>query len=70
MEYQGQGWLDPSLNSVYNVERKSTEEHPVCIVCDMDADRDIKTQYRGTTYYFCSQDHKHQFEAAPSKFTS
>jgi transcriptional regulator GlxA family with amidase domain/YHS domain-containing protein len=52
------------------IDRKSTEEHPVCIVCDLDADRDIKTQYRGTTYYFCSQDHKHQFDAAPSKFTS
>jgi putative intracellular protease/amidase/YHS domain-containing protein len=70
MEYQGQGWLDPSLNSVYSVSPKSTETHPICIVCGMDADPNLKTQYRGTTYYFCSEDHKHQFEAAPDKYTS
>lgn len=70
MEYQGQGWLDPNSNSAYNVERKSTEEHPVCVVCGMDADPSLKTEYRGTTYYFCSEDHKHQFDAAPDKFIS
>jgi transcriptional regulator GlxA family with amidase domain len=70
MEYQGQGWLDPNSNSAYNVERKSTEERPVCVVCGMDADPSLKTEYRGTTYYFCSEDHKHQFDAAPDKFIS
>lgn len=70
MEYQGQGWLDPKLNSAYNTAGKSTEEHPHCAVCGMDADRDIKSEYRSTTYYFCSADHKHQFDAAPSKFAS
>lgn len=70
MEYQGQGWLDPNSNSAYNVERQSTEEHPVCVVCGMDADPSLKTEYRGTTYYFCSEDHKHQFDAAPDKFIS
>jgi transcriptional regulator GlxA family with amidase domain len=70
MEYQGQGWMNPDSNSVYAKVRTSTDEHPVCSVCDMDVDAATapKSVYKGKTYYFCSQDHKEQFDAAPERF--
>ena len=70
MEYQGHGWMNPDSNEVYAKVRTSTDEHPVCSVCDMDVDRATapKSVYKGKTYYFCSPDHKEQFEAAPEKF--
>jgi transcriptional regulator GlxA family with amidase domain/YHS domain-containing protein len=68
MEYQGQGWLDPDSNRAYSKVRVSTDEHPLCPVCSMDADPDLKAVYKGKTYHFCSQDHKELFEKAPEKF--
>jgi YHS domain-containing protein len=37
---------------------------------DVDATRAPKSAYKGKTYYFCSSDHKEQFDAAPDKFTN
>jgi YHS domain-containing protein/putative intracellular protease/amidase len=70
MEYQGQGWMNPDSNSVYAKVRTSTDEHPICPVCDMDVDAATapKSLYKGKTYYFCSRDHKEQFDAAPGRF--
>lgn len=70
MEYQGQGWMDPASNAVYAPVRTSTDEHPLCAVCEMDVDPKYasKSVYKGKTYYFCSQEHKQQFDAAPAKF--
>jgi YHS domain-containing protein len=70
MEYQGQGWMNPDSNNVYAKARTSTDEHPVCSVCDMDVDTSTapKSAYRGKTYYFCSREHKEQFDATPEKF--
>ncbi len=68
MEYQGQGWLDPNSNQVYAKERASTDEHPLCPVCSMDADRTLKSVYQGKDYYFCMQPHKDLFDATPTKF--
>lgn len=70
MEYQGRGWLDPNSNEVYAKERVSTDEHPICPVCEMDVDPKtaLKSVYRGKTYYFCMADHKTAFDAAPEKF--
>lgn len=70
MEYQGQGWMNPDSNSVYAKVRTSTDEHPICSVCDMDVDVATapKSVYKGKTYYFCSRDHKEQFDAAPGRF--
>jgi transcriptional regulator GlxA family with amidase domain/YHS domain-containing protein len=70
MEYQGRGWMNPDSNEVYAKVRTSTDEHPVCCICDMDVDRATapKSVYKGRTYYFCSLDHKEQFEPAPEKF--
>jgi putative intracellular protease/amidase/YHS domain-containing protein len=70
MEYQGRGWLDPNSNQVYAKARVSTDEHPVCPVCEMDADPTLKSVYNGKTYYFCSTDHKELFESAPAKFAA
>jgi YHS domain-containing protein len=44
--------------------------HPFCAVCGMDVDavNGPKSVYKGKTYYFCSADHKDQFDAAPAKF--
>ncbi len=70
MEYQGQGWLDPNSNQAYAKRRISTDEHPVCPVCDMDGDPALKSVYKGKTYYFCSPDHKEVFDKAPAKFTN
>jgi transcriptional regulator GlxA family with amidase domain len=71
MEYQGQGWHNPDSNEIYAVERVSTDEHPLCAVCDMDIEDTAaapKSVYAGKTYYFCSDGHKKQFDAAPAKF--
>lgn len=70
MEYQGQGWLDPLSNSVYAKVRRSTDQHPVCPVCEMDVDKSasLSTTYRKRTYYFCMVEHKKLFEANPASF--
>ena len=70
MEYQGQGWMNADSNNIYAKVRTSTDEHPVCSVCDMDVDTSTapKSVYKGKTYYFCSQAHKELFESAPEKF--
>ena len=68
MEYQGQGWLDPNSNQAYAKPRLSTAEHPLCPVCSMDGDPELKSVYQGKTYYFCSPDHKEMFDKAPASF--
>src|SRR6266478_130110 len=70
MEYQGQGWMDPDSNQIYATAPVSTAEHPLCPVCGMDVDPKIapKSVFKSTTYYFCSEDDKKTFDAAPEKF--
>jgi putative intracellular protease/amidase/YHS domain-containing protein len=70
MEYQGQGWMDANSNAVYTKIRNSSNDHPLCGVCSMsvDAASAPKSVYKDKTYYFCSADHKAQFDAAPAKF--
>jgi transcriptional regulator GlxA family with amidase domain len=70
MEYQGQGWKNANSNELYARARASTDEHPLCPVCEMDVDpaSSPKSVYHGKTYYFCSQDHKQQFDAGPDRF--
>ena len=70
MEYQGQGWMDANSNQTYAVMPVSTAEHPLCPVCGMDVDVATapKSLYKGTTYYFCSDDDKKTFDSAPDKF--
>jgi transcriptional regulator GlxA family with amidase domain len=70
MEYQGQGWMNADSNNVYAIKRVSTAEHPLCPVCEMDVDPATapKSVLKDKTYYFCSDDEKKMFDAAPDKF--
>jgi putative intracellular protease/amidase/YHS domain-containing protein len=72
MEYQGQGWMNPDSNQIYASAPVSTAEHPLCPVCGMDVDlaTSPKSVFRNKTYYFCSQDDKETFDAAPDKFVN
>ena len=72
IEYQGQGWMNADSNQVYATALVSTAEHPLCAVCGMDVDPKIapKSVYKGETYYFCSDDDKKTFDAAPDKFVA
>jgi transcriptional regulator GlxA family with amidase domain len=70
LEYQGLGWTNPDSNSIYARRRTSTDEHPVCPVCDMEVDRasSPKSVYRGHAYYFCMPTHKKLFDSEPDRF--
>jgi putative intracellular protease/amidase/YHS domain-containing protein len=68
MEYQGEGWKNPNSNAMYAQPFAQNARHPVCPVCGMDPDLSLQSEYKGKTYYFCSQDHKQEFQAAPEKF--
>jgi putative intracellular protease/amidase len=72
MEYQGQGWMNADSNQIYAKAPVSTTEHPLCAVCGMDVDPKTspKSVFKGTTYYFCSNDDKKTFDAAPDKFAT
>jgi transcriptional regulator GlxA family with amidase domain len=72
LEYQGLGWTNPDSNSAYAQRRVSTDEHPLCPVCDMDVDRVSApaSAYRGRSYYFCMDAHKKLFDAFPDRFVA
>ena len=44
------------------------EKHPLCPLCLMEGDRSIKTDYKGKTYYFCSEDEKAFFDKHLDEF--
>src|SRR5579864_2284132 len=70
MEYQGQGWMNPNSNAVYAQAFTQNDDDLHCPVCRMavDAKTAPKSVYKGKNYYFCSQAHKGEFDAAPAKF--
>jgi putative intracellular protease/amidase len=72
MEYQGKGWMNAESNKAYAAMPVSTAEHPLCVICGMDVDpkSSPKSVYKGATYYFCSDEDKQTFEAAPDKFVA
>ena len=72
MEYQGEGWMNPNSNELYAKPLVSTAEHPVCPICGMDVDPKIAptSPFKDTTYFFCSDEHKKTFDAAPDKFVT
>jgi len=72
LEYQGLGWMNPDSNQAYAKMRISTDQHPLCPVCEMDVDPPTapKTTYRGRTYYFCVLAHKERFDADPVRYVS
>lgn len=72
LEYQGQGWMDPNSNQIYAQGHQSTDEHPLCAVCQMDVDKTTapRSTYQGKTYYFCMPSHKSTFDSSPERFVS
>jgi len=70
LEYQGQGWLNPSSNAEYAGPIRQSANHPVCPVCGMEVDRSLSSIYKGKTYYFCVREHKQIFDASPEKFVA
>ena len=72
LEYQGQGWMNPESNQLYATAPVSTAEHPLCAVCGMDVDPATapKSDFKGVTYYFCSDNDKKTFDAGPDKFVN
>jgi len=70
LEYQGQGWLNPSSNAEFARPIKQSANHPVCPICGMEIDRSLSSTYKGKTYYFCMREHKQIFDASPEKFAS
>src|SRR5437667_882956 len=72
MDYQALGWMNPDSNQAYSATPVSTSEHPLCPVCGMDVDpaKAPKSVFKGATYYFCSDNDKKTFDAAPDKFVN
>jgi transcriptional regulator GlxA family with amidase domain len=70
LEYQGLGWMNADSNQAYAKSRVSTDQQPLCAVCEMDVDASTapKSIYRDRTYYFCMDAHKNLFDAAPDRF--
>ena len=64
--------MNPDSNQIYASAPAPTAEHPVCPVCGMDVDPATapKSVFKDKTYYFCSQDDKETFDAAPDKFVN
>jgi transcriptional regulator GlxA family with amidase domain len=72
LEYQGLGWMNADSNQAYAKRRVSTDEHPLCAVCEMDVDlaSSPKSEYQNHTYYFCMDAHKKLFDARPDRFVT
>ena len=70
LEYQGTGWMHPESNASFAQRAVSTDAHPVCPVCEMSLSQktDLKAEYEGKTYYFCSQWCKDHFLANPKRY--
>ena len=70
MEYLGEGWTKPQVNAIYAVRKASTDADPLCPVCDMEVDKASAptSVFEKKTYYFCSTEHKAQFDAKPRTY--
>lgn len=65
MEYQSSGWLDPQSNAAYARLPESSAAAPVCPLCQMNASTELRSEYRGKTYYFCADSEKEFFDKHP-----
>lgn len=70
LEYQSQGWIDPSVNQLYAKDPVVAPGHVLCPVCHMEVDPSTapKSVYKGTMYYFMGEGHKQVFDANPEKY--
>jgi YHS domain-containing protein len=64
--------MDADSNQAYAKTRVSTNQHPLCAVCEMDVDpaRSPKSEYQHHTFYFCMDAHKKLFDAGPARFVT
>ena len=72
MEYQGTGWMDATgaSNAAYAAKPKGDGiTDPVCGMA-ASATSELKSMYKGTTFHFCSQGCKDQFDQAPSEYVA
>lgn len=70
MEYLGDGWKNPGVNSMYKKTPVASGGAPHCAVCGMavDATSAPTLTFHSKVYYFCTDDHKKQFEQNPRAF--
>lgn len=70
LEYQGQGWRDPNSNAEFAKKPVSTDDHPVCPVCELEVDKRkaLTGSFRNKMYFFCSEGDKERFERTPDRF--
>lgn len=70
LEYQGQGWKDPYSNYQFAKKPVSTDEHPLCPVCEMEVDKAsaLKEVFRGKNVYLCSEQDRQRFNKTPDRF--
>jgi len=70
LEYLGNGWMHPEVNAQFAKRTVSSDEHPVCPVCEMPLSRktELHAEFEGKTYYFCSQWCKDHFVANPKRY--
>jgi transcriptional regulator GlxA family with amidase domain/YHS domain-containing protein len=71
MEYQGQGWMDPTSNRIY-AQPHVPSGQAACPICSMivDAKTAVSSVYKSRTYYFCMPPHKERFDADPERWLS
>ncbi len=59
----------PEMAAAAPAEKAQTAKDPVCgMTVDPKSPKTQKTQYKGETYYFCSESCKKSFEANPEKY--
>lgn len=70
LEYQGQGWKDANSNTAFAERPVSTDERPICPVCEMAVtkERSLTSLYRGKAVYLCSAEDKARFDKSPERF--
>lgn len=71
LEYQGTGWKDPNSNAMFAAKPASTDEHPMCPICEMEVDKTgaLTEVFKGRTVYFCAEGCKKLFDANPERYT-
>jgi YHS domain-containing protein len=60
--------MPPSLKS--KEVKKSMQKDPICNMIVDEKSAKYKSDYKGKTYYFCSQFCKTKFDKDPSKFAA
>lgn len=72
LEYQGVGWKDAQSNAMFAARPISTEDRPICPVCEMQVSKDpsLRAVHHGRTVYFCAEECKRLFVAHPDRFST